>query len=97
MSAYVSYLLQSLDIECFAVLKRIYRGLIMEEMCLGINSIDKDDFIQLYSIAREAVFKAQIIQNSFKDTGLVSLDANYILDKLNIQLESFPLSQPPEP
>lgn len=97
MPAHASHLLQPLDVGCFAVLKRVYGGLVMEEMRLGVNSIDKDDFIQLYPIAREAAFKAQTIQNSFKGAGLVPLDANHVLDKLNIQLESFPPSQPPEP
>lgn len=97
MPAHASHLLQPLDVGYFAVLKRVYGGLVMEEMRLGVNSIDKDDFIQLYPIAREAAFKTQTIQNSFKCSGLVPLDANHVLDKLNIQLESFPSSQPPEP
>jgi hypothetical protein len=97
MPAHASHILQPLDVGCFSVLKRVYGALIMEEMRLGVNSIDKDDFIQLYPIARESAFKAQTIQNSFKGTGLVPLDAIYVLDKLNIQLESLPLPNPLEP
>lgn len=47
MPAHASHLLQPLDVGYFAVLKRVYGGLVMEEMRLGVNSIDKDDFIQL--------------------------------------------------
>jgi len=43
--AHTSHLLQPLDIGCFSVLKRVYRALIMEEMRLSINSIDKDNFL----------------------------------------------------
>lgn len=93
MPAHASHLLQPLNVGCFAVLKRVYGALVMEEMRLGVNSIDKDDFIQLYPTAREAAFKAQTIQNSFKDAGLVPLDANHVLEKLNIQLGSFISSQ----
>ncbi|KAJ5557929.1 Transposase [Penicillium frequentans] len=65
-------------------------------MRLGVNSIDKDGFIQLYPIAREAAFKAQTIHNSFKGTGLEPLDATSVLDKPNIQLDSLPPSIPLE-
>lgn len=97
MPAHASHLLQPLDVGCFSVLKRVYGALVMEEMRLGVNSIDKDDFIQLYPIAREAAFKAQTIYNSFRGTGLVPLDATSVLNKLNIQLDSLPPSIPLEP
>jgi hypothetical protein len=45
MPAYTSYLLQPLDIGCFSILKKAYRGLIREEMRNGVNLIDKDDFL----------------------------------------------------
>jgi hypothetical protein len=53
-----------------------------------VNSIDKDDFLQVYSIARKATFKASAMQNNFRGAGLVPLDANYVLEKLNICVES---------
>lgn len=88
MPAHASHLLQPLDVGCFSVLKKAYGGLIGEEMRNGVNSIDKDDFLQIYPIARKATFKASTIQNSFRGAGLVPLDANHVLEKLNICVES---------
>jgi hypothetical protein len=88
MPAHASHLLQPLDVGCFPVLKKAYRGLIGEEMRNGVNSIDKDDFLQIYPIARKATFKASTIQNSFRGAGLVPLNANHVLEKLNICVES---------
>jgi hypothetical protein len=88
MPAHASHLLQPLDVGCFSILKKAYGGLIREEMRNGVNSIDKDDFLQIYSIARKATFKASTIQNSFRGAGLVPLDANHVLEKLNICVES---------
>ena len=53
-----------------------------------MNSIDKDDFLQIYPIARKTTFKAFTIQNSFRGAGLVPLDADHVLEKLNICVES---------
>jgi hypothetical protein len=61
MPSHASHILQPLNVGCFSVLKRVYGALVMEEMRLSVNSINKDDFIQLYPIAREAAFKAQTI------------------------------------
>ena len=62
--------------------------LIGEEIRKGGNSIDKDDFLQIYPFARNATFKASNIQNSFRGAGLVPLDANHVLEKLNTCVES---------
>lgn len=53
-----------------------------------MNSIDKHDFLPIYPFARNATFKASNIQNSFRGAGLVPLDANHVLEKLNICVES---------
>ena len=53
----------------------------------GVNSIDKDHFLQIYPIARNATFKASTIQSSFRGAGLVPLDADHVLEKLNICVE----------
>ena len=100
MPAHASHLLQHLDVGCFSILKKAYRRLIGEEMRNGVNSIDKDNFLQIYPIARKATFKASTIQNSFRGAGLVPLDANHVLEKLNICVESvdpFPPNHPLRP
>ena len=88
MPAHASHLLQPLDVGCFSILKKAYGELIGEEMRNGVNSIDKDDFLQIYPITRKAAFKASTIQSSFRGAGLVPLDADHVLEKLNICVES---------
>jgi hypothetical protein len=52
MPAHSSHLLQPLDVGCFAALKRSYGGLVKTKMRLGVNHIDKQDFLLLYQQAR---------------------------------------------
>jgi hypothetical protein len=42
------HLLQPLDVGCFSVLKRSYGGIIEQKMRLGVNHIDKQEFLLLY-------------------------------------------------
>jgi hypothetical protein len=51
MPAYLSHLLQPLDVGCFGPLKRVYGKLIEEKGCLGYNYIDKLDFLKAYLVA----------------------------------------------
>lgn len=57
LPAHSSHLLQLLDIRCFAVLKRSYGSLLDQKMRLGINPIDKTDFLAAYPQARADTFK----------------------------------------
>lgn len=88
MPAHSSHLLQPLDIGCFAVLKRSYGNLNTQKMRLSINHIDKLDFLAAYPQARSDTFKADTIINSFKAAGLVPLNPESVLSKLNIQLRT---------
>ena len=65
MPAHSSHLLQPLDIGCFAVLKRSYGQLVETKMRLGINHIDKLDFLEAYPYARIKAFKPDTIKNSW--------------------------------
>lgn len=88
MLPYSSHLLQPLDIGCFSILKRSYGGLIDQKMRLGINHIDKLDFFFTYPQARVDAYKQTTIQNSFRAAGLVPIDPQQVLSKLNIQLRT---------
>lgn len=90
-----SHLLQPLDVGCFAVLKKFYGLEVAEYMKLGIDSIEKDDSLEKFPQTREHAFKDTTIQNSFAATGLVPLDPNCVLEKLNIRLQSPPLPDRP--
>ena len=94
MPAHSSHLLQPLDIGCFAVLKRSYGSLVDQKMRLGINHIDKLDFLAAYPQARYDAFKEGSVQNSFQAAGLVPFDPTRVLSKLNIRLRT-PTPAPP--
>jgi hypothetical protein len=90
MPPHASHLLQPLDVGCFSVLKRLYGGAVSTLMRNGVNSIDKEDFLELIADARIGAFKTSTIQNSFSATGLAPFDANKVLEKLNVRLDSLP-------
>ncbi len=52
MPAHSSHLLQPLDVGCFSTLKRSYRRLVGEYIRLGVNHIDKTEFLPLFKQAR---------------------------------------------
>jgi hypothetical protein len=71
------------------VLKRAYIRFISDLARRGYNHIDKFDFLDDYARARlEAFQKLAIIQNSFVASGLVPVDAERVLSKLNISLRT---------
>lgn len=88
MPPHSSYLLQPLDVSCFAVLKHAYGRLIESNMQLGINHIDKLDFLEAYPKAHTEAFKSENIKNSFAATGLVPFQPDRVLLQLNIQLKT---------
>ncbi|KAJ5273619.1 hypothetical protein N7478_008744 [Penicillium angulare] len=88
MPAHSSHLLQPLDVGCFAVLKRSYGRLIENQMRIGINHIDKFDFLEVYPSARDEVFKLETIKNSFAAAGLVPFNPDRVISKLDIQLRT---------
>ena len=61
MPPHTSHLLQPLDVGCFAVLKRSYGSRVAEYTRLGIDSIEKDDFLDIFPAARDHSFKEAII------------------------------------
>jgi hypothetical protein len=95
MPAHASHLLQPLDVGCFAVLKRSYGSRVTGYTRLGINSIEKDDFIDIFPQARDDAFKSTIIYSAFAATGLVPFNPDRVLSKLNIRLQSPPLPDRP--
>lgn len=88
MPAHSSHLLQPLDVGCFAVLKRAYGRFVSDLARVGYNHIDKFDFLDDYQHARLEAFRPNIVQNSFGATGLVPIDPERVLLKLNISLRT---------
>lgn len=52
------------------------------------HHIDKASFLALYRKARNQAFSASNICNGFSSTGLIPLDAQKILEKLSIRIDS---------
>ncbi|OKO98130.1 hypothetical protein PENSUB_9514 [Penicillium subrubescens] len=90
MPAHSSHLLQPLDVRCFAVVKRAYGRFVSDLARRGYNHIDKHDFLVDYQHARLEAFQSTnpTIKNSFAASGLVPLDAERVLNKLNISLRT---------
>ncbi len=89
MPSHTSHLLQPLDVSCFVVVKRAYGRFVSDLTRRGYNHIDKYDFLENYQHARlEAFQQLAIIQNSFAASGLVPVDAERVLSKLNISLRT---------
>jgi len=96
MPSHSSHLLQPLDVGCFAPLKKAYGRFVSDLSRRGYNHIDKHDFLIDYQRARLEAFQSATIQNSFAASGLVPVDAERVLNKLNISLRtpSPPSSRP---
>ena len=79
-----SHLLQPLDVSCFSILKRLYGHQIEQLIRLGVDHIDKEDFLSTYYQARTETYKEETIRNGFKATGLVPYDPFQVLSQLHI-------------
>ncbi len=88
MPPHSSHLLQPLDIGCFQVLKQSYGRLVEQKMGLGVNRIDKHEFLQFYQQALfEALYESNI-KSGFAGTGLVPNNSNRMLDLLPVPQET---------
>ena len=94
MPPHSSYLLQPLDVGCFAVLKRSYRRQIEGYMRNGVNHIDKEDFLTAYHITHIESMSLANIQSSFAAIGLTLYNPERVLSKLYTQFKTLtpPLS-----
>jgi hypothetical protein len=88
MPPHSSHLLQPLDVGCFSVLKRSYGRLVEQKMRLGINHIDKQEFLLLYQQARIEALREKNIKSGFLATGLVPYDPDRVLSLLNTQIHT---------
>ena len=84
MPPHSSYILQPLDIGCFSVLKRSYGYQVEQLIRVGIDYINKSDFLISYNQARTETYKEETIRNAFKASGLVPYDPIHVLYKLHM-------------
>lgn len=79
MPAHSSHLLQPLDVGCFSALKRAYKKQVVDFMRLGINHIDKIEFLIAFKAARLEAMTASNIRSGFTATGLMPYDPEQVL------------------
>lgn len=88
MPAHASHLLQPLDVGCFAPLKRAYGKQVEDLMRSHINHITKLEFLPAFKAAFEAAFTRENIKAGFRGAGLVPLDTEAVISKLDIRLRT---------
>ena len=85
MPSHSSHLLQPLDISCFAPLKHYYGQKIQEMAQNGIHTVDKMDFLSIYTKIHHCAFSEANILSGFGAAGLVPFNPERVLAKLNIK------------
>jgi len=88
MLLYLLHLLQPLNIACFLLLKRVYNNRISALVCNYITYITKKDFLLAFKAAYNKVFIKNNIYINFKGAGLIPLNLDIIILKLNIWLRT---------
>jgi hypothetical protein len=85
MPPHASHILQPLDVGCFAALKQAYKKEIRGLVDSHINHVDKKAFLATFlGVYDKAISKSNIL-SSFRATGLVPLDPEVVLSKLEVK------------
>jgi hypothetical protein len=88
MPPYSSHLLQPLNVSCFSPLKRAYSREVESLMRDHINHITKLKFLLAFKAAFNQSFTSVNICLAFRGAGLVPLQPETVLSKLDVQLRT---------
>ena len=88
MPPHSSHLLQPLNIGCFSPLKRAYSREVESLIRNHINHITKLEFLPAFKAAFNQSFTAANIYLAFQGVGLVPLQPDAVLSKLDVQLRT---------
>ncbi|KAK1916404.1 MFS-type transporter clz9 [Pyrenophora teres f. teres] len=88
MPPHSSHLLQPLDVGCFSPLKRAYSREVESLIRHHINHITKLEFLPAFKAAFDQAFTPANIQSAFRGAGLVPLQPDAVLSKLDVQLRT---------
>ncbi|KAF4547211.1 Hypothetical protein D9617_52g060320 [Elsinoe fawcettii] len=83
MPAHSSYILQPLDVSCFAPMKKAYGQQVEAKMRLGNNHIDKAEFLSAFAIVHRQAMTTGNIKAGFAASGLAPFNPVQVLDKLD--------------
>ena len=93
MPPHSSHLLQPLDVGCFSVLKNAYGREIEHLIRCSITHVSKTEFFPAFHAAFQATMTEKNIKSAFRGAGLVPLDPESVVSKLDVQLRT---PTPPE-
>jgi hypothetical protein len=88
MLPHLSHLLQPLDVGCFSPLKRAYSREVESLIRHHINHITKLEFLPAFKAAFDRAFTLSNICSAFRGAGLVPLQPDAVLLKLDVQLRT---------
>jgi hypothetical protein len=88
MPPHSSHLLQPLDVGCFSPLKRAYSREVESLIRHHINYITKLEFLPAFKVAFDRSFTPANICSAFRGAGLVPLQPDAVLSKLDIKLRT---------
>src|SRR5450432_1527528 len=92
LPAHSTHLLQPLDIGVFQSFKHYHQALLEQSIRFGGIDYKRDDFLSSFQKMREQTFRAHIINRAWKLSGLVPLNAQIVLDQM--ELMSTPEPEP---
>ena len=95
MPSHASHILQPLDVGCFGPLKKAYGAQIANLVRSRVTHISKEDFFPAFFAAHNAAMTESNIKGGFRGAGLVPLDPEHVLSKLDVRLRT--PSLPPSP
>ena len=86
MPAHSLHILQPLNVVCFAPLKVKYSQRVRDLARQRIFHIDKETFLPAFKDAFYDVFSTSNCKKAFEAAGLVPINAQVVLDRLDIRL-----------
>ncbi|USP74632.1 hypothetical protein yc1106_01906 [Curvularia clavata] len=88
MPPHSSHLLQPLNVGCFSPLKRAYSREVESLIRNHINHITKLEFLPAFKVAFNQSFVSANICSAFRGAGLIPLQPEAVLSKLDVQLRT---------
>ncbi|SCO92444.1 related to transposase [Fusarium oxysporum] len=88
MPPHSSHLLQPLDVGCFGLLKKAYGREIEHLIRCSITHVSKTEFFPAFYAAFQSTMTEENIKAAFRGAGLIPIDPESIVSKLDIQLRT---------
>jgi hypothetical protein len=96
MPPHSSHILQPLDVVCFSPLKRKYSQRVRDLARRRVFHINKEGFLPAFKDAFFDVFTEENCRKAFEASGIVPINAQVVLDRLEVRLRTPPAPLLPE-